>query len=213
MHRLHFAFTATSLIVAVLSSASSSFAEEPRPPFTTTSSPTDETSRLPVATDPPPSEKARRGEWYGWQTLLTDASAVLLIVPVSKAPVLGYAGIGMYGLGAPIVHLAHGNPGRAAGSFALRTVLPVAGCAIGYAMFQRPDRPGEWINLSGFAGCFLLGLGGIVAASGLDAGLLARESPPPSAAASVRAAPTLRSASARRWPMAPTLFAIRRRSE
>jgi hypothetical protein len=74
--------------------------------------------------------------WYGWQTLIVDGS-VLLLLPLALGAETQNAGsnaalalaVGGYALGAPIVHLAHGNYGRAAGSFALRVTLPLLAVA------------------------------------------------------------------------------------
>jgi hypothetical protein len=76
--------------------------------------------------------------WYGWQTLLVDASASatgLLVYGGRDSDLTrGLVTTGViYGFGGPIVHFAHRNPGRAAGSFALRLVLPVLGAIVGYS--------------------------------------------------------------------------------
>jgi len=62
--------------------------------------------------------------WYGWQTLLVDLGSVLTIP-------LGGVGLAGYALGAPIVHLAHGQVGRGVGSLGLRLALPLVGGAVG----------------------------------------------------------------------------------
>lgn len=66
--------------------------------------------------------------WYGWQTLALDGLALTALVATPSQYVddesagtgLFYAAIGTFVLGGPIVHAAHGNWGRAAGSAALR---------------------------------------------------------------------------------------------
>jgi hypothetical protein len=44
---------------------------------------------------------------------------------------LGVLGVGLYLFGPPLIHLSHDNPGRAAGSLALRVALPLAGLVVG----------------------------------------------------------------------------------
>lgn len=101
----------------------------------------------PVAEHPKPKKV-----WYGWQTLLTDGVAVvvgalaysggshsdsgttmLLVGPGmmsamrmsdDNSSISGsvYIGGALYALGAPTIHVAHGRPGVALGSLALRTL-------------------------------------------------------------------------------------------
>jgi hypothetical protein len=64
--------------------------------------------------------------WYGWPAVALDAGA--LLATVSSAMVESDAfggvafgtGVALYGLGAPIVHLAHERPGIAVASLGLR---------------------------------------------------------------------------------------------
>jgi hypothetical protein len=83
-----------------------------------------------------PARPTRR--WYGWQTLLVDAAAFGIATTTDinvdyLSQPTGVAVVGLYTLGGPGVHLAHGNVGRAIGSFALRLGLPAAGWVIGSA--------------------------------------------------------------------------------
>lgn len=89
------------------------------------------------------------GEWYGWQTLLSDGSAVGLwvlavVLDDAKYTTSGWSqtdqtlsnlalamGFAAYGLGAPAIHLAHVQTEKAWSSFALRLGLPVAGALAG----------------------------------------------------------------------------------
>jgi hypothetical protein len=77
----------------------------------------------------PPSDSVKTvRRWYGWQTLTLDGAALGVAVGGSAfvdrdVPIV--AGLGTYALGAPIVHVAHGEPWRAAGSFGLRVGLPL----------------------------------------------------------------------------------------
>jgi len=70
---------------------------------------------------------------YRLQTATVDGIAIGLTTLAfsTNNDAAGYTGIGTYLLGAPIVHLVHDRPGRAAVSFGLRVALPLAGAAIG----------------------------------------------------------------------------------
>lgn len=86
------------------------------------------------ASEPTPSTKEPRPRthWYGWQILLTDATAGALFAGshALRAPVPAWTlfslSIGTYALGGPIIHLAHGQTARAVGSLGLRVALPAA---------------------------------------------------------------------------------------
>jgi hypothetical protein len=115
---------------------------------------------------PAPPPKPKR-EWYGWQTLATDGAALMMVYAGSQSRRGGdsstyyYAALGTYTLGGPIVHFAHGNPGRGVGSLALRSLPAIA-------IF------GETRSLD-FG---LLALVSIPAAIAIDAAVLAREDEP-----------------------------------
>jgi hypothetical protein len=86
--------------------------------------------------------------WYGWQTLSVDAVAVgILLVGAafvtSRPPTLemtsaprpvafAAASVGVYAVGPPVVHFAHGRPWEGLASVGLRVVMPLAGFALGY---------------------------------------------------------------------------------
>lgn len=115
---------------------------------------------------PPPRlpERPRRA-WYGWQTLTTDAMAMAMVLGASESrdgKEIAYLGLATYTFGGPIVHLAHGNPGRAAGSLALRS-LP------GVLILTEPRSPSFG----------MLALLSIPAAIAIDAAVLAREDEEP----------------------------------
>lgn len=78
-------------------------------------------------------------QWYGWQTLLADASAVGLGFAVyeigggraSDAHNGWIAAGASWILAAPIIHAAHGS-GNSAASLGLRIALPLASALAGY---------------------------------------------------------------------------------
>jgi hypothetical protein len=133
-------------------------------------SPVAEPAALPKAVSPP-AEVAR---WYGGDTLTTDGISLALALAGGIAEPNGEALFWMAGggyvLGAPIVHLVHGNPGRAAASLGLRVALPMAFFGVGTTI---EDCRGQ-----DFCGVrsFVIGVPlGMVAAMALDAAVLARD--------------------------------------
>lgn len=86
----------------------------------------------PVAALPP----AVSRRWYGWQIILTDASAVTLTVAgaLGEADGLVTLGVLSYLFGPPIVHFAHRNVGRGFGSLGLRLGAPFVGALLGVAV-------------------------------------------------------------------------------
>jgi hypothetical protein len=134
-----------------------------------------------------------RSEWYGGYTLAVDAVGIVTM------PIL--VGIGIYALGAPIVHLAEGEPGHAAWSLGLRvglpTVLGLTGAGIGALAGNRncdsSSLSGDACDLAPAlyaAGGVILGMLGAIA---IDAALLARHqvSIGPLERAGIRFAPNL----------------------
>lgn len=118
------------------------------------------------AISPRPDVPKKKGQWYGGQTLMVD----LISVPLVAVSGLGVAG---YLVGAPLIHFAHDNPGRALGSIGLRIWLPVLGGLIG----KSPSSGGGGI-LSVDDGA-LIGAGlGIVSAWLIDSLVLAYEDQP-----------------------------------
>jgi len=83
--------------------------------------------------------------------------------------VLMVAGGVTYALGGPVVHLTHGNYGRAAISLGLRVLLPIVGANIGVA-FSSCDNHQTFANLcsvDGMAAGFLVGAATAAAADNL----------------------------------------------
>jgi hypothetical protein len=154
-------------------------------------------------------------QWYGWQTLMTDGAAFVVLVSALPAgdqlgsrvqtDVLLTAG-GIYLMGAPVVHLAHGRPGVAAASLGVRAGVPTVlvggayfGTVAAVRAIAKSDSGGGW-GPSAPAALGMLAVvtvGGLVAASGivlpivLDAAVLGREPVTPSSASQLRVVPQL----------------------
>jgi hypothetical protein len=115
--------------------------------------------------------------WYGWQTLIADGAVVglvaghYLLVPREEPSALTFLAGLTYITASPVIHIAHGQDGRAGIALLLRLVLPTAGVVAGYLIGSKlglncaSDCPGaEW------------GAGiGIASAVALDTALLAHE--------------------------------------
>jgi hypothetical protein len=141
----------------------------------------DEAPSAPAPPAPPPPTTSR---WYGWQVLLVDGAAVLAGAATENLPVT----LGVYALGAPIVHAAHGRGGAALGSFGLRLALPLVAGGVMYALTDRRcgEGSGDWCGL-GSVIYGILGAGaGMITASLFDAFAIARESVPSARATAAR---------------------------
>jgi hypothetical protein len=146
-----------------------------------------ESGTAPLPTREEAARDARRTHWYGWQTLLVDAgSVVLLFVGAAQAGIVGYIA------GPPVVHAVHGQAGAAVGSGLLRLTLPVALAMVGLELASQVNSGGNTLG-NAFFGFFGGAFVGVVAASTIDASLLAWEPQ--------RAAPTTRGA----LPVAPSI--------
>jgi hypothetical protein len=88
-----------------------------------------ETSSSPPAASseaqPPPVADTQERHWYGWQTLIVDGVGILTL------PVL--VGFGVYLVGAPIVHWAHGRVGLGFADVGMRLGLAVGLGVVAYA--------------------------------------------------------------------------------
>ncbi|MBI2390463.1 MAG: hypothetical protein HYV09_12815 [Deltaproteobacteria bacterium] len=132
------------------------------------------TALPPMDLEPPPVSPKPVRTWYGWQNLAIDGAAVTLLYVAGNASgrdndSFGYGAVATYALGGPIIHLAHGNPGTALGSLALRVGAPVGGAMLGCAADADSSELG---CLGGAVVGFLLGYGTAVA---VDAAALAYE--------------------------------------
>ena len=132
--------------------------------------------------------------WYGWQIIVVDGMS-LVVLPLAaarassaSAPLLSLA-VGGYVLGGPIVHVAHGEIGRAAGSLGLRTGLPLAGAASGYLVGAATtgDCHGDLCGLTAVVFGAVGGVLGVVAATIIDPAALAYEKVPDAKVADVPA--------------------------
>lgn len=75
----------------------------------------------------PASEQAEpERESYGWQIAIADVAGTVLLLESGHSRGSANAGLAVYALGGPIVHLAHDQGGRALASVALRVGLPLA---------------------------------------------------------------------------------------
>jgi hypothetical protein len=115
----------------------------------------------PAAPRPPPARVAKpkpsappQIEWYVWQTMASDLTAISLLALSSgienkhknASTLAALAGVGFYVFGAPLVHAANGQVGKGFGSLGLRVGAPVVGVLGGLATGAAacPDeRPGE----------------------------------------------------------------------
>jgi hypothetical protein len=108
--------------------------------------------------------------WYGWQTLVGDAAAVVTLLignalvvalpPRSAAidprpAIFGTASFGIY-MGSPLaIHMSHGSVWQAIASLGLRIALPIAGFALGSLVGLHDPRQSVDATFGGFAGCAL----------------------------------------------------------
>jgi hypothetical protein len=117
-----------------------------------------------------------RRHWYGWQTLLADAVPALGLIVVaaqqdnndSEALVIGFSAA--YFVGAPIVHMAHSQFGKAALSLGIRSVGPLLILAGSQDAYNH--------NGSGGEALVVIGVLAIPAAIAVDAAAIAREDVP-----------------------------------
>jgi hypothetical protein len=110
--------------------------------------------------------------WYGYQTLIGDAVSDGLIATGAWGP-RGVPKIGLatYLLVAPVIHIAHGEPTRAAGSLGMRVGLLGLGAIIGRGACT--DHYSKTEDGDCLAEIFVGAIVGAVAAEALDAALLA----------------------------------------
>ena len=129
--------------------------------------------------------EARADEWYGWQTLASDAGTVAVTLAVAKTTkptalpiIVGATGY----LAVPVtIHLLHDEPVRALGSGGLRLGAPLV-CGVAGALILSSANDNIFGAIAGAAGAvFGLTIGAVVA-SVIDAGAIAyetKDAPPP----------------------------------
>jgi len=113
--------------------------------------------------------------WYGWQTLVLDGFTGALVLASGSWESGLLASSVTLALGAPLIHVAHGEGVNAGASFVLRVTLPFMGVLAGVlADSQACSKPHVDGGTCIPPGAIVGGLAGIVAASALDAAVLGR---------------------------------------
>lgn len=116
-------------------------------------------------------------ESYGGQIVTADVAGLLLTVLVGN--LAGSSGnellvVAPYLLASPLIHLIHGHPGRSASSLLLHVTAPVLGILTGFLIGSSTCNSEEFCGLGGAAIGFL---GGMIAATTIDAAVLAHNVP------------------------------------
>lgn len=149
-----------------------------------------------VPSQPQPVPEPPLIESYRLQTALADGAALLTLAAGagSSDSSTFKLGIGIYLLGAPIVHLMHHRPSRAFGDLALRAAIPAAATLLLLSAHRDPcSSPGANYRCTdwGALGLWAVGLiGGATVASVLDTSLLAKGDDPPARSWSPAIAPS-----------------------
>lgn len=113
----------------------------------------------PHTNDPP-----ANGRWYGWQTLIVDATALTL------APFAPTGGVAMFALAPASVHIAHERWLAGLASVGLRVGCPIAGGLTGAVLLHDG-------SVGGLTGAVAGVSAGLITAVALDAAILGRERP------------------------------------
>jgi hypothetical protein len=141
---------------------------------------------------PPNDEKRRKSrepEWYGWQTLLSDAASLAIVISQRNETglivgVVGYAAV------PPIIHFAHRNYGEGVASLGMRLLAPPAGAILGLIGGGIACRGRDYYNCLALS--TLSGIGvGVAGAIALDATLLSGQRPRRTSAAALRWRPVV----------------------
>jgi hypothetical protein len=152
-----------------------------------------------VEPTPPAAPSSSGSQWYGWQTLASDGATLLSTIALANvhslnsngnsAIVLTNLGVG-FGLGAPLVHFAHGRPLTALADIAMRVGGVVVGALVGAAaMGSNGDSRED--DMGAVVGLLLGGVVGSSAAVVVDATVLSWEKRGPARAATVGQAFTI----------------------
>ena len=76
--------------------------------------------------------------FYGWQNIVAGYAGIgMMAAGVKEGGALPFVGLGVYALGGPIVHIAHKEYARAAGSLVINVLTPVLVGALAHSM----DKP------------------------------------------------------------------------
>jgi hypothetical protein len=132
-----------------------------------------------TAPEPAPTPRVTTSQWYGWETLLVDGAALTTMIASGVRSNNGLApvGYGLFVLGPPLVHVAHGHIGTGLADAGMRFLLPIAvgalGYAIDYSMSSCNDQ--QWLCFRGLGGAVIGAFIGYATAVTLDAAVLARE--------------------------------------
>lgn len=164
----------------------SAAAQEPARSATAASSWVTPAPTVPAVPQPMPAEQnGTHTNWYGWQALLIDGTALTLLAgsgtPSSKPSIaVTYVAVASYAIGPPIIHWAHGHVEAGIGSLALRTGLPLVAVTIATAGHfgqncTNSESETDSVCLLTFV---ITTLASVVAAVAIDDALLAREDVP-----------------------------------
>jgi hypothetical protein len=144
-------------------------------------------SPSPASASPPP--QAMSTKWYGGQIVASDVLSVLVIATGAgfRSVQTGGVGFGIYALGGPLIHGAHGRVGTAFASLALRAGGLVGGAILGGLIgtaaggcgaASDDDSPISCKDAGALFGGLVGGGLGMIAASTIDAVVLAKEDVP-----------------------------------
>ncbi len=184
MNRFALLFGTCGFVLASTTYRSAQAEEPVRPgPRATIAIPEKTPANLPARAEAPPRD------WYGWQTLIVDASALTLasVGWLTDTTALTGAGVGAYLLGAPVVHAANGSVGKAFVSLGVRAGALPSFLFVGVmtGLFVCPKSETDWDDLRHcLRDAYAVGvLAGAVSAVAIDATTFARKGarlrPPP----------------------------------
>jgi hypothetical protein len=109
---------------------------------------------------------------YRWQIAASDAVATTMLLAGHDSAETVRLALVTYAIGPAIVHVAHGHFGRAAGSLALRTLLPAASAFVVYNL-AHSNNGDDYDDFGAFIAAVVFGgAGGAIAASAIDIGAL-----------------------------------------
>jgi len=141
--------------------------------------------------DPPAAQSSASlttRHWYGWQTFAADGAASALFLSAvaddHNSTLFTLSGL-TFGLGAPAIHVSHGNWELALASLGLRFAGPFVGAMIGSQSDSRASEAATSADRSSKWAITGVGIGGLVA-SAIDGLLLSYDTRAPSPSAKTR---------------------------